>query len=176
VKLLLSLLWTEGFRNNRNCGKPWSTRKGHSFLQWFSGVQKSTHYLMELNTDSQYDLRLCLKVTSRLQHTFLKSMNSKLNKKNHTHTHKHTHRYTHTKCWYTVGYLVSKFHNFHLWNYKVEQMSSNWTAGHHGALQQLPHPNEMFSSKDSYVYLNNGYTQRVWNSGYSKNFYKEQRN
>jgi hypothetical protein len=35
-------------------------------------------------------------------------------------------------------------------------------------------PNERFSFKDSYAYLNSGYIQWVWNSGYSKNFYKEQ--
>jgi hypothetical protein len=36
--------------------------------------------------------------------------------------------------------------------------------------------NGRISFKDSYVYLKSGYCQRVWNTGYSKNFYEEQRN
>jgi hypothetical protein len=31
-KLLPSLQWMETFRNTRNCGTPWSTQGGHSFI------------------------------------------------------------------------------------------------------------------------------------------------
>jgi hypothetical protein len=44
VKLLPSLQWMAAFRNTRNCGIPWSTPEGHSFLQRFSGVQNSTPF------------------------------------------------------------------------------------------------------------------------------------
>jgi hypothetical protein len=42
---------------------------------------------MELDTYSQSDSRLVLKVTSGIQPDFYKSVNGKLNKKYHTHTH-----------------------------------------------------------------------------------------
>jgi hypothetical protein len=58
------------------------------------GYKRVHLFLMELNTHSQGESRLCLKVNPSLKHTFYKSVNSKLNKKNHTHTHTHTH----TKC------------------------------------------------------------------------------
>jgi hypothetical protein len=131
---LLSLLWTEVCRNTRNCGKAWSSQKGHSVPQRVSGVQKSPHFLMKLNTPSQCNSRLRLKQTSRVEHTFWKSVNSKLNKKNHTHTHTHTQ----SKCWYTVCYLLSKVLNFHLLNYNVEQTKRHWTPGHTGVLHQFP--------------------------------------
>jgi hypothetical protein len=69
VKLLSSLLWT-AFRNTRNCGKPWNNGKQHAFPRRSSGAQNSTHFLMKLNTQSHCDSSLCLKETSRLEHTF----------------------------------------------------------------------------------------------------------
>jgi hypothetical protein len=92
-KLLPSLQWTAAVRNTRNCGIPWSTREGHSFLQRFSKGQNSTLSFMELNTYSQSDSRLFLKVTLGTKPNFYKSVNGKLNKKYHTHTH--THKHTH---------------------------------------------------------------------------------
>jgi hypothetical protein len=55
------------FQEHEKFGKPWSTLKGHAFLQRFSGVQKSPHFLMELNTHSQHDSSLFLKVTSDMK-------------------------------------------------------------------------------------------------------------
>jgi hypothetical protein len=44
-KLLPSLQWMAAFRNTRNCGIPWNTREGHSFLQRFSEGQNNTTFL-----------------------------------------------------------------------------------------------------------------------------------
>jgi hypothetical protein len=45
VKLLPSLQWMEAFRNTKNCGIPWSSREGYSFLQRFSGGKNTTPFL-----------------------------------------------------------------------------------------------------------------------------------
>jgi hypothetical protein len=135
MKLLSSLLWTEALRNTRNCGKPWSTCNGHSFPQRSSGVQKSSHFARDLNTQSvwfkfvpQSDLKAW---TYILKISEFQIGQEKANRDTHKHTN------THTKCWYTVCYLVSKFLNFHLLNYNVEQTRSHWTPGHLGALHQF---------------------------------------
>jgi hypothetical protein len=76
----------------------------------------------------------------------------------------HTHAYTHTKCWYTIRYLVRKFLSFHLLNYNVEQTRSHWTPDNLMHYINSHNPNETFSFKDTYVYINSGYTQSVWNN------------
>jgi hypothetical protein len=120
---------------------------------------------MEPNTHSQCDSRMFLNVTSRLE------MHSK-NQWITNLTRKITH--THTKCWYAVRYLESKFFVFNLLNYKIQQTSSHWTQDSLVHSINSHNMNERFSFKESYAYLNSGNTQSVWNSGYSKNFYKEQ--
>jgi hypothetical protein len=89
-------------------------------------------------------------------------------------THAHTH--THTKCWYTVRYLVSKFLNCHLLNYNFEQNRSHWTPGHLGALHQFPQSKWEFFSQGFLCIPKQWINSMSWNSGYYKNFYKEQRN
>jgi hypothetical protein len=98
--------------------------------------------------------------------------------KSHTHTHTQTHTlgHTQTKCWYTLPQPVIKFlHSiywittFKRWDDTEQQDSRVHSITSHNA-------NERFSFKDSYAYPKSGYTQWVWNSGYSKNFYKEQTN
>jgi hypothetical protein len=54
--------------------------------------------------------------------------------KSHTYTETHTHK----MCWFADRYLVKKFLNFHLLNYKVEQMKSHWTPGQPGELHEFP--------------------------------------
>jgi hypothetical protein len=99
-----------------------------------------------------------------------KSVNSKLNKKNHTDTH------THTNCWYTVHYLWANILTSIYWITMLNRPEV--TEPQESLMYTITsqNPNERFSFKDSYAYLNSGYTQRVWNSGYSKYFYKDQRN
>jgi hypothetical protein len=90
-----------------------------------------------------------------------------------THTHKHT--YTHTKCWYTVRYLVRNLTSI----YWIAMLNISEVTERPDTLVNSINShslNERFSFKDSYSYLNSGYTQWLWNSVYSKNFHKEQRN
>jgi hypothetical protein len=66
-----------------------------------------------------------------------------------THTHTHTTTYTHTMCRYTVGYLVSKFLNFHI-------ELQRWTDQKlYTLLNSINSHNQKkrFSFKDSYSYL-----------------------
>jgi hypothetical protein len=106
VKLLSSLLWTGAFRNTRNWSKPWSTRKGHSFLLRFSGVQKSIPFpygtehtqFVRLKAVPQSELKAC---------TYILKISEFQIEQEKSHTH--------TKCWYTVRYLVSKFPNSIYW-------------------------------------------------------------
>jgi hypothetical protein len=64
LKLLSSVQWMSAFRKTRNCGIPWSTWEGHSFLQRFSGDKRIHLFFTGLNTYSQIDSRLFLKMTS----------------------------------------------------------------------------------------------------------------
>jgi hypothetical protein len=131
VKLLSSLLRTEAFRNSRNCGKPWST-KVHSFPPRFSGVSwKIAHTVSETQGCASKWIQ-GLNIHSKNQW-----IPNWTRKSTHTHTHTQTHKDT-QKCYYTVGYLVSKFLNFHLLNYNVEQTRSHWTPGDPGAVHQFP--------------------------------------
>jgi hypothetical protein len=133
VKLLSSPLWTEAFRNTRNCSKPWSTRKGHSFPQRFSGLQKSTPFphgtehtqAVRIKAVPQNEFKACAYILKISEFQIVQE-------KSHTHTH------TYTKFWYAVDYLVNKFLNFHLLNYKVEQMRSHWIPGQPVALHEFP--------------------------------------
>jgi hypothetical protein len=145
VKLLSPLLWTEAFRNTGNCGKPWSTLKGHSFLQRFSGVQKSTNFLMELNTQS---LRLKAVPQSDFKTWILILKISEFQieqEKAQTNTHTHTQ----TKCWYTVCYLVRKFLNFLYW---ITMLNRAEVTEHQDTVVHSINsynPNERFSFKNS---------------------------
>jgi hypothetical protein len=170
VKLLSTLLWTEAFRNTRNCSKPWSTRKGHSLLQRFSGGTKEY-------TFSSWNWTHTFSVTQGCASKWIQDLNIHSKKQwipnwtrklRHTHT---THTHTNTKCWYDVRYWHCKFLNFHRLNYKFEQTRSHWTPRHPRALNQFPQSEwEVF--KDSYAHLNSGYTQSPWNSCYSWIFLK----
>jgi hypothetical protein len=124
---------------------------------------------MELNTHSQCNSRLCFKVNSGLNiHSKNQWIPNWKRKIIHTHTHTQTHTYPHTKCWYTVHYLVSKFLNSIYWITRLnrpEVTEPQDSLVHSINSQNL---NERFSFNDSYAYLNSGYTQWVWNSGYSK--------
>jgi hypothetical protein len=144
VKLLSSILWTEAFRKKRNCSQPWSTEKGHSFLQRFSGVQKSAPFSHGTEHTQSGIIKTMPQSEFRLKHTFYKSVNSKLNKKNHTHTH------THTTCWYTVHYLVSKFLNSIYWITRLNRQEVTEPQDTLVHSINFHNPIERFSFKDSY--------------------------
>jgi hypothetical protein len=94
-----------------------------------------------------------------------------------THTHTHTHKHTHTQnadilfVIYRANFLISIYWITTLSRPEVTKTQD--TLVHSINSHNL---NYWFFVKDSYAYLNIGYTQWVWNSGYSKNFHKEERN
>jgi hypothetical protein len=94
VKLLSSLLWTEAFRNTRNCSKPWSTGKVHSFPQRFSGVQKSRRFLH--GTKPTQSLRLKSVPQSEFKAwTYILKISEFQIEQEKSHTHTDTHIQTH---------------------------------------------------------------------------------
>jgi hypothetical protein len=149
VKLLSSLLCTESFRNTRNCSKPWSTQKGHSFPQRFSGGTKE--YTFSHGTEHTQSVWLMAVPQSDFK-AWAYSL-----------THRHT--YAHTKCWYTFCYLVSKFLNFIYWITRLnrQEVTEPQVTLVHSINSHNLH--ERFSFKNSYAYLDSGYTQSVWNGG-----------
>jgi hypothetical protein len=174
VKLLSSVLWTEAFRNTRNRSKPWSTQKGHSFLQRFSGVQKSTTFPHE--TEHTQSVRLKAMPQSEFKSwTYILKFNEfQIEKEKYTHTRKH--KLTHNKVLIYCSLSISKFLNSLYW---IKSLNRQEVTESQDTLVYSINShilNVRFSFKDSYAYLNSGYTQCLWNSGYSKNFDKEQRN
>jgi hypothetical protein len=110
VKLLSSLLWTESFRNTRNCSKPWSTRKGHSFPQRFSGVQRSIIFPHGTQHTQSVRLKAVRQSEFKSWTCILKFHEFQIEQeKSHTHTHTHNTHIHKQKCWYTVCYLGSNF-------------------------------------------------------------------
>jgi hypothetical protein len=94
VKLLSSLLWTEAFRSTRNCGKPWSTQRGHSFGKDSLGY-KGVHFFSQ-------NWAQTVSATQGFTSTWLQGLNT--HSKNQwitnwtrkiTYTHTHTHIQTH---------------------------------------------------------------------------------
>jgi hypothetical protein len=125
VKLLSSLLCTESFRNTRNCSKPWSTQKGHSFSWRSSGVQKSTTF-PQGTEHLQSALHKAVSQSEFKAWTHILKISELKIEQEKSQTHTHTHTYTHAKCWYTVHYLVSKFLNSIYWITRLNhEMSLN---------------------------------------------------
>jgi hypothetical protein len=83
---------------------------------------------------------------------------------------------THKKCWCTVCCLVSKFLNSIYWFSRLNRWEVIEPQDTLVPYINSHNPYERFTFKDSYAYLNSGYTQWEWNTGYSKNFYKDPRN
>jgi hypothetical protein len=127
------------FQEHEKLGKPWSMWKGQSFPQSSSVVQKSTTFPHGTEHTQSLPLKAVPESDFKAWTYILKISEFQIEQeKSHTHTHTHTHTYKNTKWWYTVPYLVSKFLNFHLLNYNVEQTRSHWTPGKSSALHQFP--------------------------------------
>jgi hypothetical protein len=157
VKLLSSLLWTEAFRNTRNWRKPWSTRKGHSFRQRFSEVQKCTSF--PHGTEHTQSVRLKAVPQSDFKSwTYILKISEFQIEQEQSHTHTHTNTYTHTKCWYTVSYLVSKCLNSIYWITRLKRREVTEPQDSLVLSINFHNLNERFSFKNSYAYLNSGYT------------------
>jgi hypothetical protein len=173
LKLLSSLLWEEASRNTRNCSKPWSTQKGLSFPKRFSGIQKSSTFPHGSEHTQSVWLKAVLQSEFKGITYVLNLVNSKLKKKNLTNTHTHTLGHTQTKVLIYSSSTSDQISSLHLLNYNVQKVRQQDSRVHSITSHNA---NERFSFKDSYAYPKSGYTQWVWNSGYSKNFYKEQTN
>jgi hypothetical protein len=90
VKFSSSLWLTEVFRNTRSCGEPWSSWKGHSFLQRFSEVQKSTAFPHETQQTHSVQLKAVPQSDLKALIYILKISQVQIEQeKSHTHTHTH---------------------------------------------------------------------------------------
>jgi hypothetical protein len=86
------------------------------------GCKRVHLFLMELNTHSVTqgcDSKWLQGLNIHCKYQWIPNWTRKM-----THMHTNTHTYAHPKCRYTIHYLVSKFLNFHLLNYNVEQPKS----------------------------------------------------
>jgi hypothetical protein len=120
------------FQEHEKLGKPWSMWKGQSFPQSSSVVQKSTTFPHGTEHTQSLPLKAVPENNFKSWTYILKISEFQIEQEN-----THTHTYTSPKCWYIVLYLLSKFLNFHLLNYNVEQTRSQWTPGQLGALHQF---------------------------------------